>query len=173
MASEFQRQVFGKTLRDALEDSRMSQRALARAVGVSPNAVSQWVHGKAVPQAEMVTAIERTLRLEAETLGRLIGYVPAAIEEQARRSVVEAIHADPRLGEREQDLLVTMYRKLAQGLEPTQDQPTPTEQTEDLPDEARERMRELEESIEKHDRDLAALQRQLEKEEPTGQADAR
>lgn len=112
LATEFQRQVFGQTLRRALEEADLSQRALARAVGVTHNAVSQWVLGKASPKPYTVAKLESILDSQEGTLGRLLGYVPAGVDDKALVSVIEAIEADPGLGERERKLLAAMYREL-------------------------------------------------------------
>jgi hypothetical protein len=42
----------------------------------------------------------------------LLGYVPAGVDDKALVSVIEAIEADPGLGERERKLLAAMYREL-------------------------------------------------------------
>jgi hypothetical protein len=60
----------------------------------------------------MVAKLERILDLQEGTLGRSLGYVPAGVEDKALVSVIEAIEADPGLGERERKLLAAMYREL-------------------------------------------------------------
>jgi transcriptional regulator with XRE-family HTH domain len=117
VATQFQREVFGRTLRAALDDHRMSQRALARAAGVTPNAVSQWVLGRATPQPEMVARLERILELEDGTLTRVLGYIPASVQDRALTSVLQSIQADPRLGDRERRILTAMYRELIRNRE--------------------------------------------------------
>ena len=112
MATEFQKRVFAEALQEALGELGMSGRALARAAGVSASAASQWIRGRSVPGADMTAKLEQILQLEEGALGRLIGYIPASVQDQALRSVVGAIRSDPRLGDRERRLLETMYREL-------------------------------------------------------------
>ncbi len=76
------------------------------------------------PPAGVVTAqareggrpyeLERALKLASGTLARLLGYMPAGTMRQEMISVLDAIMADPDLGERERALLLTMYRQLVE-----------------------------------------------------------
>ena len=91
----------------------MSQRGLADALGVSQASVSQWLLGQTAPRPERVAALERVLRMESNSLARLLGQVsdddraaPASV------SVTEAAEADPRLGSRERRILAAVYREL-------------------------------------------------------------
>jgi transcriptional regulator with XRE-family HTH domain len=109
-----QREVFRRALRQAREDAGLSQRALARAVKLSPGAVWQWerdVDGT-VPRLDMTTRLEQILKLEPGHLSRLLGYVPASAEPGTITSVVAAARADPRLGDSERELLIAVYREL-------------------------------------------------------------
>jgi transcriptional regulator with XRE-family HTH domain len=109
-----QREVFRRTLRQAREDAGLSQRALARAVSVSPGAVWQWERDRdgTVPRLDMTTRLEQVLKLKPGHLSRLLGYVPATAEPGAMTSVVAAARADPRLGDSERELLIAVYREL-------------------------------------------------------------
>ena len=115
MATAAQREVFRRALRQAREDAGLSQRALARAVNVSPGAVWQWERDEdgTVPRLDMAARLEQVLKLEPGHLSRLLGYVPAAAAEPGTiTSVVAAARADPRLGDSERELLIAIYREL-------------------------------------------------------------
>ena len=114
MVTGAQREVFRRALRQAREDAGLSQRALARAVNVSPGAVWQWerdVDGT-VPRLDMTTRLEQVLKLEPGHLSPLLGYVPASAEPGTVTSVVAAARADSRLGDSERELLIAVYREL-------------------------------------------------------------
>ena len=116
-----QREAFRRALRSAREDRGLSQRALARAVGRTPGAVWQWEQGKGAPNAETVAKLEALLHLEADELARLLGYVPPSSSLDRRTGVVEAVNADPRLGESERELLRAVYRWLVRHRDTTGD----------------------------------------------------
>jgi transcriptional regulator with XRE-family HTH domain len=113
VATAEQRQRFGQALQRAREECGLSQRGLADALGVSQASVSQWLLGQTAPRPERVTALERVLRMEPNSLAQLLGQVsdddrasPASL------SVPEAAEADPRLGTRERRILSAVYREL-------------------------------------------------------------
>jgi transcriptional regulator with XRE-family HTH domain len=113
VATAEQRKVFGQALQRARQDCGLSQRDLADALGVSQASVSQWLLGQSAPKPERVGALERALRLKPNTLARLLGYLPPGGDDDQRvMTVAEAAEADPRLGEREQRLLVAVYQEL-------------------------------------------------------------
>ncbi len=112
MPTDQQRADFSRALQRAREASGLSQRGVARALGVSPGAVSQWELAQTAPRPATVVKLERTLGLEAGTLGRLLGQLPADAAAPRVSSVAEAIQADARLGDRERELLLAMYRQL-------------------------------------------------------------
>jgi transcriptional regulator with XRE-family HTH domain len=109
-----QHEVFRRALRQAREDCGLSQRALARAVGVSAGAVWQWERdqGGTLPRPDATIRLEQALKLEPGHLSRLLGYLPATTEPALTTGVVEAAKADPRLGQSERDLLIAVYREL-------------------------------------------------------------
>jgi transcriptional regulator with XRE-family HTH domain len=112
LATATQRVAFSRVLQRARRDADLSQGALARALGVSRSAVSQWELSLTTPRPATTTRLEHLLGLEPGTLGRLLGQVPADTTKPASVSVSEAIEADPRLGRRERELLLAMYRQL-------------------------------------------------------------
>jgi len=121
-----QRQMFAQALQRARNECGLSQRALAAAVGVSQAAVSQWLLGQVSPKPERVAALEEALRVEPHSLARLLGHLPYGEHEpRPRMTVVEAAEADPRLGEREQQILVAVYRELVQQSQSGDDRQVP------------------------------------------------
>jgi hypothetical protein len=72
--------------------------------------VWQWEEGRGAPDAATVARLEQLLRLEPDTLARLLGY--AVPTDHATSSVVDAVRADPRLDESGRELLTTVYRWL-------------------------------------------------------------
>jgi transcriptional regulator with XRE-family HTH domain len=109
-----QRGAFREALRQAREDRGLSQRALARALGVTPGAVWQWERedGGTLPRFEISAEIERVLELEPGRLSRLLGYAPPEVGESRPSTVIESARSDPQLGDSERDLLVAVYREL-------------------------------------------------------------
>jgi transcriptional regulator with XRE-family HTH domain len=107
-----QRDQFRKALRRAREEAGLSMNALGRDLGVSQSAVWQWEDGKAAPRPEMLAKLEQRLDVTAGSFARLLGYLPTAEPGRPVSSVAEAVRADPRLGDRERELLLGMYRQL-------------------------------------------------------------
>ena len=112
LASAAQRAAFSQALQRARKDAGLSQGALAHTLRVSRSAVSQWELGLTAPRPDTATKLEQSLQLEPGSLGRLLGQVQAEAAKPGSISVSEAIEADPRLGRRERDLLIAMYRQL-------------------------------------------------------------
>lgn len=69
-----------------------SQVRLARALGVSPQLVSDWKRGRRTPSPDQLFAIERALDVEPGRLSRHLGYVPA----DAEAAAVEGLLTDVR-----------------------------------------------------------------------------
>jgi transcriptional regulator with XRE-family HTH domain len=63
---------FNEALRTALHSKRMSQKELARRTRRSPAAVNQWLHGKDIPDVDIVMIIEEHLELSRGTLVYLV-----------------------------------------------------------------------------------------------------
>ena len=112
MTTSEQQQAFRQALAHARQKRGWSQRELARAIGLSQSTVSYWEQGKSLPEPANVVELERVLELESGTLARLLGYMPAATMRREMATVLDAIMADPDLGQRERDLLLAMYREL-------------------------------------------------------------
>ncbi len=112
MTTQEQREVFRRALQAARSDAGLSQRELAAKVGVSYSAVSQWEMGTTAPRQAKLRELERTLGLEDGDLGQHLGFLSLGAQERALVTVADAIEKDPRLGERQRELLRTMYREL-------------------------------------------------------------
>ena len=112
MVTAQQKTAFRRALRRAREAAGQTQSGLSGKLGVSRSAVWQWEQGKAVPTERNVATLEQELRLQPGSLSRLLGYLPASAVEREMISVIEALEADPKLGERERELLASMYRQL-------------------------------------------------------------
>jgi transcriptional regulator with XRE-family HTH domain len=113
VATDEQRKAFRQALRHTREQRGLTQRALSRTIGLTNSAVWQWEQGKAIPRPEIVAKLEAALALGPGVLSRLLGYLPiTGPPEKATMDVLEALQADPRLGERERKLLATIYREL-------------------------------------------------------------
>lgn len=111
-ATDEQKRAFQRALQRARRERGLSQRELARALGLSHSTLSYWELGKGLPEPANVVELERVLELESGTLSRLLGYMPVATMQREMVGVLDAIMADPELGARERELLATMYREL-------------------------------------------------------------
>lgn len=95
-----------RSFRQQLDDllAHGGQVRVARAVGVSPQTISDWKHGRRTPKPHHVQALEAALDLEVGMLSHHLGYVALAAEqtgtyeadllldtahEQVRRAVTE------------------------------------------------------------------------------------
>jgi transcriptional regulator with XRE-family HTH domain len=96
----------GDYIRDQRRDSNVSLRQLAKLAGVSNPYLSQIERGLRKPSAEILQQIAKALRISAEAL-----YVQAGILEQREGSgaVVDAVHADEALNERQKQVLLEIY----------------------------------------------------------------
>lgn len=102
--------AFGRALSDALAQSRKTQTAVAKAIGVSTSTLSDWKLGKSEPERPAVTfALERELGVDPGHLSRHLGYVPA---EAAARSWRNALVHDPEIDDRIREALLAVIRAL-------------------------------------------------------------
>lgn len=60
--------IFAKNLRDALYMRQVSQRELARRIGVSSTTVSEWCKGKTSPRMDKIDAICKILNVKRSDL---------------------------------------------------------------------------------------------------------
>jgi transcriptional regulator with XRE-family HTH domain len=112
VTTDEQREAFKQAIAHARRGHGWSQRKLAEKLGVSHSTVAFWEQGKTLPTPVNVVDLERILELEPGTLARLLGYMPLDTMQREMRTVLDAIMADPDLGQRERDLLLAMYREL-------------------------------------------------------------
>ncbi len=96
----------GDYIREQRRSSQISLRQLARLAGVSNPYLSQIERGLRKPSAEILQQIAKALRISAEAL-----YVQAGILEQREGSglVLDAVHADDGLSERQKQVLLEIY----------------------------------------------------------------
>ncbi len=116
-----ERLKFAEALQKAVADAGISQRELARRLKVSQASVSQWLHGQTVPRPGMAVRLERELGRDPGSLLIALGYV--VVDPEGRPvGVPEAVAKDPRLGDREREILMALYRTLVEqrGREPRQ-----------------------------------------------------
>jgi transcriptional regulator with XRE-family HTH domain len=113
VATQEQREAFRQALRHTREQRGLTQRALSRTIGLTNSAVWQWEQGKAIPRPEIVAKLEAALDLDPGVLSQLLGYLPITHPpDKAPMDVLDALQADPKLGDRERKLLATIYREL-------------------------------------------------------------
>jgi len=95
----------GGFIRAQRESAQVSLRQLAKRAGVSNPYLSQIERGLRKPSAEVLAQIAKGLRLSAEVL-----YVQAGIlEQKAPSPVLDAVHSDTAISERQKQLLVEIY----------------------------------------------------------------
>jgi len=96
----------GDYIREQRSTSQISLRQLAVAAGVSNPYLSQIERGLRRPSAEILQQIAKALRISAEAL-----YVQAGMldERMSGTEVSTAVHTDPRLSERQKQVLLEIY----------------------------------------------------------------
>lgn len=57
---------FSQVLREFLKDNRMTQIAFARAIGVKPSQISEWLRGKNSPNYQTLQKIASTFDVSAD-----------------------------------------------------------------------------------------------------------
>lgn len=80
---------FARTLAVALK--QRSQVAVAAALGVSPQLVSDWKRGRRRPPPGQVFALERVLATEPGMLSRHLGFVPVDAEDAAATGITDQV----------------------------------------------------------------------------------
>ncbi len=97
----------GEFIRDQRRRDRLSLRKLSELAGISNPYLSQIERGLRKPSAEILQAIARGLQISAETL-----YVRAGIldEPEDEPDLVDQIHRDPTISERQKQALIDIYR---------------------------------------------------------------
>ena len=100
----------GEFIRDQRRNARLSLRKLSERAGISNPYLSQIERGLRKPSAEILQAIARGLRISAETLYVRAGILDERDSAETVSGVVEAVVGDPSLNERQQQVLIEIYR---------------------------------------------------------------
>jgi transcriptional regulator with XRE-family HTH domain len=105
----------GRYIREQRRQAELSLRNLARQAGVSNPYLSQIERGLRQPSAKILKDIAKALRISAETL-----YLRAGILDQDEHEgdLVPAILREPRLTERQKQVLIEVYRSFLASAEP-------------------------------------------------------
>lgn len=88
------KEIFGRNLRNKLDEKHRSQNDLARYLKVTPTAVSRWVTAEALPRSNMIDRICVYLNCTAEDL--MTDHTKTAIL-LPEDVIAEEIHNNPRL----------------------------------------------------------------------------
>ncbi len=109
----------GDFIREQRERANLSLRRLADRAGISNPYLSQIERGIRKPSAEILKRLSRALEISAESLYTRAGLIDAG---PAAPTVVEAIEADRRLTPRQKQVLLDLYRALAEAGSVTEEQ---------------------------------------------------
>lgn len=109
----------GDFIREQRERANLSLRRLADRAGISNPYLSQIERGIRKPSAEILKRLSRALEISAESLYSRAGLIDAG---PAAPTVVEAIEADRRLTPRQKQVLLDLYRALAEAGSITEEQ---------------------------------------------------
>lgn len=107
--------VLGKNIRTYRESTGLSRRELAKKVGVSYLAVSNWERGKAVPHARRMTA-----------LSQLFGVTPANLGYPQKADPIKQLTEENRLLREQNTELDRKLAELTQPLKITMVEPPPS-----------------------------------------------
>lgn len=108
----------GRYIREQRHQAELSLRNLARQAGVSNPYLSQIERGLRQPSAKILKDIAKALRISAETL-----YLRAGIldSDEQDGDLVAAILREPRLTERQKQVLIEIYQSFRATSEANQD----------------------------------------------------
>lgn len=98
--------AFGAALATAMADRGLRAPAIAKALGISDDAVRKWMTGLATPEPLRVFGLEQLLELAPGSLSHHLGYLPLG----EPSSVEEAVDADPRLSPLGRAAVLGTYR---------------------------------------------------------------
>lgn len=101
----------GDFIREQRERANLSLRRLADRAGISNPYLSQIERGIRKPSAEILKRLSRALEISAESLYTRAGLIEAG---SSSPTVVEAIEADRKLTPRQKQVLLDLYRALAE-----------------------------------------------------------
>ena len=94
----------GEAIRRLRAEANVSQTALAAALDTSQTQISRWELGRATPNLEQISDIEKALELRRGEVLIAAGYVDPKIGD-----VEQAIMGDRRIGSQDRKLLIGVY----------------------------------------------------------------
>ena len=100
----------GEFIRDQRRGARLSLRKLSELAGISNPYLSQIERGLRKPSADILQAIARGLSISAETLYVRAGILDDRSATHEPTDLVAAIVADPTISDRQQQVLIEIYR---------------------------------------------------------------
>jgi transcriptional regulator with XRE-family HTH domain len=100
----------GEFIRDQRRTARLSLRKLSELAGISNPYLSQIERGLRKPSADILQAIARGLSISAETLYVRAGILDDRSATHEPTDLVAAIVADPTISDRQQQVLIEIYR---------------------------------------------------------------
>ena len=101
--------TFAETLRALLQESQLSQAALARRLGISAQAVSAWMAGGVVPTWENVVRIEDELAVDPRgSLLTAAGYSAGPDPDQP--TIESLLRSDPGLDVEDKRVILRILR---------------------------------------------------------------
>jgi transcriptional regulator with XRE-family HTH domain len=104
----------GSYLREQRRAAKLSLRQLSELAGISNPYLSQIERGLKKPSAEILQQIARGLEVSAESLYVRAGILDESSSASGATTVLAAIAADPRLTDRQRQVLVDVYRSFAE-----------------------------------------------------------
>jgi excisionase family DNA binding protein len=104
--------AFGIALREARHLRGLTQAVVAAELGVTQQLVGNWEQGSRRAQPAHATQLEDLLDLDDGTLTRHLGYLPmGSAGVVVEHTVVDALAQDPRLTDRQRNVLLDTYRE--------------------------------------------------------------
>lgn len=104
-----------KLLNELIDTAGLAKAEIARRLGVSPQAVSNWTSGQARPSRANLARLEE--ELDAQPPGTLLHAYGYATSEspQAETSIEAAIRADRRISPEDKRVLLAIVHRFVQG----------------------------------------------------------
>lgn len=104
---------FGRALRLAREQAKITQRDLSLVADVNQSHISNYERGQYEPPPHIVFTLERAVRVPGGHLSRYFGYVPVSTTPSSRQDTLAAILTDQTLSPRDREALVNLYQTLS------------------------------------------------------------
>lgn len=112
-AKQARREAFGRALIQARQKRDMNQEELADALAVSQGSVSNWEHGKNLPNDPIdIFEIEQAVDVPPGFLSQHLGFAPLNLRRDPPPDVEAAIAANPLLTKIEKAALAGLYNQL-------------------------------------------------------------